>query len=236
MPSTCAPIIGNTSDWRVMVVLDHHVAGQVHHRDHHAEAGQRGEHRGPHAGAAQDLRRAARRAAPGPSSRRRRRSAPRSASGPGRTSSTSTSAIRLIAAGRQPRHGQRRGVDLAAREQRPEHRGPEDRAEHRAEQHVGDPARAALRRVHVARRRADQQRDPVRRAGQREAGDHDRRRAEVRGERGQRAADGGAARSRRRSPAGARCGPSAARRAPPPAPRPSRKIAGPSPSRPVDAR
>ena len=167
MPSTCAPIDREHVALRVVVVLDDHVAGQVHHRDHHAEAGQRGEHRRAHARPAQDL--AQRRRRPRRRAARSRAISSAICCGSGRTSSTSASASTAMPAGRQPRHGQRVGVELAPGEQRAEHGRAEDRAEHRAEQHVGDAAGAPLGRVHVARRGADQQRDPARRAGQHEA-------------------------------------------------------------------
>ena len=110
--------------------------------------------------------------------------------GSGRTSSTRASATRLIPAAASHGHGQRVRRELLVGEQRPEHGGPEQRAEDRAEEHVGDPAGAALGRVEVACRRPDQQGDPACGAREREAEDHERRRAEVGRERRERAARG----------------------------------------------
>ncbi len=186
MPSTWAPMIGNTSCCVVVVVLDDDVAAEVHHRDHHAEARQRGEHRRPHSRPHDDL----------PQRRRGRaavRRAPDQLGDPLRVrphQQNKGQRTEADPAGCQPWHGQRGSVQLAPCEQRPEHGGTQDGAEHRAEQDVRDPARATLGRVHVAGRRADQQRDAAGPAGEQEAEDEDHRRVHVGRQRGEAAADG----------------------------------------------
>ena len=187
IPSTCAPMIGNTSLCVMVVVLDDDVAAEVHHRHHHAEARQRASIAGRTPGRTMISRSGAAgvfvvgvRADPlGDLLRVRPHEQHEQAR------------HECDPAGGEPRHGQRGGVELAAGEQRAEDRRAEDRPEHRAEQHVRDAERAPLRRVHVARRGADQQRDPARRAGEHEAEDEQRRRADVGRQRGQAAAGGG---------------------------------------------
>jgi len=179
MPNTCAPMIGKTECCR----------------HHHAEARERGQHRRPHARPHHDLaqRRDGRlrgcRIVAGEELGDRLRVRADERDEPERDQADP--------AGRQPRHRQSVCRQVAPREQRPEHRRAEDRAEDGAEEDVGDPARAPLRRVHVARRGADQQRDAARRAGQAEAEDHERRRVDRGRERRQPAA------RRRREEAGA---------------------------------
>ena len=79
-----------------------------------------------------------------------------------------------------PQQGERVAVELAIREQRAEHERAEDRAEDGAEEDERDAARAALRRVHVARRGAGEQRGAARHADADEA-DEDQRRGLQRG-------------------------------------------------------
>ena len=85
----------------VVPVVDHQVAGQVHHRDHHGEAGDRGNERRQHAGAAEDLaqRRRLSLSVP-PASKCSCRAIVR---GSGRTQRTSTRPTTMIRS-REPRH------------------------------------------------------------------------------------------------------------------------------------
>jgi hypothetical protein len=74
--------------------------------------------------------------------------------------------------GCEPRNGEVVRSEILPREERAEDGRPEDRAEHRAEQHVGDAARAAQGRIHVSGGSSNEQRRGARRAGQRETDDH----------------------------------------------------------------
>ena len=91
----------------------------------------------------------------------------------------------------QPRHGQRVGVDPAVGEERGEDGRPQDGADDRPGEHVGDPPRPPRRGVHVAGRGADQERGRHSGADQHEARQEHGHRPEVRGEGGQRTARGG---------------------------------------------
>ena len=81
--------------------------------------------------------------------------------GSGRTIRTRTSATIMKPDAGQPQRRERVAVQLLAVQQRAEHRRPENRAEDGAEQHQRDAVGAPLRRVHVARRRARQERRPL---------------------------------------------------------------------------
>ncbi len=63
------------------------------------------------------------------------------------------------AAGREPRDGQCIGLHFLPGEERTEDGRPEDGAEDRSEQDVGDSARTPLGWIHVARSGADEERD-----------------------------------------------------------------------------
>ncbi len=89
----------------------------------------------------------------------------------------------------EPRDRQDARVDLFAGEERAEDCGAEDRTEHGAGKDVRDSARAPLRRIHVPRGRANQERNPTGGADEREAGDHGDGLLRRRPERGQAAAD-----------------------------------------------
>ena len=65
------------------------------------------------------------------------------------------------AAGCEPGDDERVGVELLAREQRPEDERAEQRPEDGAEEDEGHPARAPLGRVHLGRRRAREQHVPL---------------------------------------------------------------------------
>jgi hypothetical protein len=91
--------------------------------------------------------------------------------------------------GREPERRERLAVEVAAGEQRAEHQRPEDRAEHGPEQHERDAVGAMLGRVHVAGRRAGQQRRAARRAHADQPGEDDRRDVRLAAQCGERGAE-----------------------------------------------
>ena len=133
----------------VVVIVDDDIAREVHHRDHHTEARERGEHCGPNAGPADEL--AQRRC------RRLRLGVARSDQ-LGDSLGIRTHELHhherdeCDAARREPGHGECVGLHFLPGEERAEDGRAEDRAEHRAEEHVGD-ARAHAAPADTCRRR-----------------------------------------------------------------------------------
>ena len=221
-----------------MVVVDDDRAGQRHDRDHDREARLRGDERGDHAGPAQQL--ADRRVAGGDrrglglglgvgSSAPLRAAARRSASGRAARQSTIASPTTM-----NPLAAIHSVLSASPSRSRPASSGlktrrAEDRAEDRAEQHERDPARAALRRIHVAGGGPREQPGRAGRADEHEPGEHGDGPALRAAQRGQQRSRRSRSRSRRRASARGPCGPSAARRAAPPARR--RRARSPDPGR-----
>ena len=163
MPSDVRPDDREDQVLRVMAV-DDHVAGQVHHRDHHAHRCESGQQRGNHSGPADDLaQRGGRRGRP---AGRRRRSARRCAWDPADAEGESHRDEREDSA---PSHGIVRTLALSS--SRPAKIGlktvAEDGAEDGADEDVGDPAGAPRGRIHVAGGGLHEQGDPGRRPDQR---------------------------------------------------------------------
>ena len=84
--------------------------------------------------------------------------------GSGRTAATSASPPSMMAPAASQSGDECLAVEVAPGQQRAEHGRPEQGAEHGAEQDERDAAGAALGRVHVAGRRAGEQRHAARRA------------------------------------------------------------------------
>ena len=217
----------------VMVVVDDHVAGQVHHRDHHAEAGERGDHRRDHARAVAGSRGAA----PPARAARRSRAAP------------SCSAISL-------RIGPHVGDDGERHQRRGRRRRATGRSARRPRRAC--PAKSGLKtagpriapktepkstsEIPRARRsggymspaavRIEERDRPGRRRSARSPRSRRGRRLDLRRERGQRSSRRPRARSRTPSPACARTGPSLRPAGTAVSAEAVRKIAGPRPSSP----
>ena len=167
MPSTCAPMIGNTWwpawCWWSTTTAPVSVITPTITRERRLAREQRRDHaRAPHDLAQRRRRR--RRAAVGGVQQlgdRARVGAHAQRRGRAPTSMKPPAASHSIASASPS--------SVAAVEQRAEHERAEDRAEHGAEQHERDPVRAPLGRVHVARRGAREQRRPARGADADEA-------------------------------------------------------------------
>ena len=148
---------------RVVVMVDDDRAGQGHDPHHHGEARLAGHQRREHARAADDLaqrRRGASAAAPPARCAGSRRSASDRAARP----STSASATAMKATDASHSSASESPSSSRSASSGLNTSGPEDRAEHRAEEHERDAVRPPLGRVHVAGRGAREQRRPARRA------------------------------------------------------------------------
>ena len=214
----------------VVVVVDDDVAGQVHHATITAKLATAASIAGTTPGrrGSPQRRGGARRRLHGVA--RRDRSA--IVFGSGRTHEHERERDDARAAGARATAPRARPASSSlAGEERPEDGGPEDRAEDGAEEHERDPARAPLRRVHVAGRGAREQHDAARGAEQREAEHHERREPTARRARRERRSRGCRQRSPRdhRHPAEAVHRAAGRQRGQPGR---TRKIAGPSPSSP----
>ena len=89
----------------------------------------------------------------------------------------------------EPEKSQGVPVQLATREQRAEHRGPQDRAEHGTGEDEGDPSRPPLGGIHISRGRARQERRTSRRAHEHQAEEDGKGGVDGASERGQHAAE-----------------------------------------------
>ncbi|HEX7256340.1 MAG TPA: hypothetical protein VF236_10475 [Gaiellaceae bacterium] len=173
---------------RVLAVVDDDVTRQVHDGDHHGHRGKAGEERRDHAGTTDDLGERCGRLGRALGLRRHQLA---DALRVGPNVEREDEGDEREHARTEPRNGQDACVELVlAREDRAEDGRAEDRAHNSTAQHVGDPSRTAVGRVHVAGRRPDQQRHAAGCADEREAGDHRDGGLGRRPERGQRAAGG----------------------------------------------